>query len=141
MASYGIRGNVLNWVSDFHNARTQTVKVNSSFSDPLPVSSGIPQGSVLGPLLYFIYSNDVVDLLNNCFVKIFATTVNFIWWLKLHNHIAFVEDISKIFGWYDANQLNIALENCMMLQLGRYNPHRENTINTTKLISVDSIRI
>ena len=57
MASYGIRGKFLNWVSDFLNTRTQTVKVNSSFSEPLPVSSGVPQGSVLGPLLYLIYSN------------------------------------------------------------------------------------
>ena len=141
MASYGIRGKILNWVSDFLNARTQTVKVNSSFSDPLPVSSGVPQGSVLGPLLYLIYSNDVVDLLNNCFVKIFADDCKFYLMTKLlHNHIAFVEDISKIFGWYDANQLNIALEKCMMLQLGRYNPHREYIINTTKLISVDRVK-
>ena len=141
LASYGIQGKFLNWVRDFLAARTQAVKINSSSSDRLPVTSGVPQGSVLGPLLYLIYSNDIIDVLNNCFVKIFADDCKFYLMTKLlPNHLLFIEDIAKIFGWYDANQLRISLEKCLILQLGRYNPRREYTANAIKLNPVQRVK-
>ena len=141
LESYGIKGKILKWVRDFLHSRTQSVKVNSSFSKPLPVSSGVPQGSVLGPLLYLIYSNDIVDVLNNCYVKIFADDCKFYLMTKLiSNYLAFVDDMCKIFSWYDSNQLKIALEKCLLLQLGRHNEHREYTIKTTKINPVHSVK-
>ena len=141
LESYGIKGKILKWVRDFLHSRTQSVKVNSSFSKPLPVTSGVPQGSVLGPLLYLIYSNDIVDVLNNCYVKIFADDCKFYLMTKLmSNYLAFVDDMCKIFSWYDSNQLKIALEKCLLLQLGRHNEHREYTINTTKINPVHSVK-
>ena len=54
---YGIRGPVLRWVEDFLSERTQYVSVNNEHSEHIHVSSGVPQGSVLGPVL-FIYWAD-----------------------------------------------------------------------------------
>ena len=48
---YGIRGDTLNWIKDFLDNRKQTVVINGINSDEVPVSSGFPQGSVLGPIL------------------------------------------------------------------------------------------
>ena len=55
---YGIRGNILNWIKDFLDNRTQSVILNGSNSHNITVSSGVPQGTVLEPILFLAYIND-----------------------------------------------------------------------------------
>ena len=68
---YGIRNDILWWITAWLSGRTQKVVLDSVSSDPAPVLSGVPQGSVLGPILFLIFINDLPDNIHST-VRLFA---------------------------------------------------------------------
>ena len=60
---YGIAGNLYRWFSDYLHNRTQRVVVEGAASSWSPVTSGVPQGSILGPMLLFLSINDFPDVI------------------------------------------------------------------------------
>ena len=71
LESFGIRGKLLNLLEDYLSNRFQRVLLNGQESSWLPIKAGVPQGSILGPLLFLIYINDLPDGLN-LIAKLFA---------------------------------------------------------------------
>ena len=73
---YGICGNELNWISDYLFNRTQYVAYNNGFSNLESVNLGVPQGSILGILLFFIiFVNDAYQCLNKCTMLMYADDI------------------------------------------------------------------
>ena len=68
---YVIRNDILQWLSTWLSGRTQKVVIDGISSEPAPVLSGVPQGSVLGPILFLLFINDLPDNINST-VRFFA---------------------------------------------------------------------
>ena len=73
---YGFRGVVLKWLSNYLQNRKQYVFYNNTKSDYKSISCGVPQGSILGPLLFLLYINDITNVSNKLFLLLFADDSN-----------------------------------------------------------------
>ncbi len=115
--SYGMSESLLNWVSSFLSNRQQRVKVSGVYSSYSPVSSGVPQGSVLGPLFFLLFINDIVDVVPRAVkIKLFADDV------KLYCPVAYAADLQialdTLCCWSDEWQLRVSVPKCFVLPIG-----------------------
>ena len=76
MEHYGVRGVLLEWFKSYLTGRNQYVFYNGESSDSKPISCGIPQGSVLGPLLFLLYINDLPNVSSKLKFFFFADDTN-----------------------------------------------------------------
>ena len=109
---YGIRGNVLSWFQSYLPGRTQYVTVSGHVSDLLPIICGVPQGSVLGPLLFLIYVIDFPKVSKVMQFYLFAddTSIyfdsdNLVYLQKIVNR-----ELKKIKKWLEANRLALNID-------------------------------
>ena len=74
--NYGIRGIMFNWIKNYLYNRKQYTVVNNVSSDVETINCGVPQGSVLGPLLFLVYINDISNVVTDSKLKLFADDTN-----------------------------------------------------------------
>jgi ribonuclease P/MRP protein subunit RPP40 len=118
LKTYGIAGNLLKWIEGFLTLRKMRVAVNGANADWATVTSGVPQGSVLGPLLFLLYVNDLASIVKSN-VKMFADDTKI--WAKIkENEDAeqLKQDLSKLGEWSDNWLLKFNLDKCKVMHIG-----------------------
>ena len=117
LLAYGINGELLNWFESFLTNRVQRVVCDGEISDPKCVLSGVPQGTVLGPLLFLLYVNDIPDNITST-VRLFADdclvyrTTN-----SPADQQLLQEDLNRLENWQNKWQMNFNPSKCHILTI------------------------
>ena len=105
---YGVNGKYIAWIESFLKGRSQTVYINGACSYPTPVSSGVPQGSVLGPLLFIIFINDLPDTLLHSHILTFADDTKLIKEIyKSDDNSLLQNDLINVINWSHENRMTL----------------------------------
>ena len=133
LSSLGIHGKVLSWLRFFLTKRKQRVVINGTFSDWAIVTSGVPQGTVLGPLLFLIYVNDLASVVKHSTVKMFADDVLLYAPANTLKECSSLQnDLTAISSWASRWQLKLNPTKCealMITNANQFHLHTPLTIN------------
>ena len=134
LRAYGVRGNAISWFEDYLRNRCQFVAYKSNTSQTSMVKCGVPQGSILGPLLFLICVNDIINSAPLLTYILFADDTNILYSHKNLNTLITTLNLElvKLSRWFKCNKLslNISKTNCMYFK----NIHSQNVFRNNILI-------
>ena len=132
LTKMGIEGRVHSWIEAFLTNRFQQVTVNGVKSDPMPVISGVPQGSVIGPLLFLILISDIDKDTVEALVKSFADDTRAAKEIWYKEDVAILQhELSKIYDWSTANNASLNDKKFEGMRLGSNEEIKSDTHYTT----------
>ena len=109
----GINGNLLDWFKSYLSNRKVVVVFNGHSSTPYIPCSGVPQGSILGPLLFAIYVNNLPDVVKSSSVLLYADDIKVNKTINSTDDSTFLEtDINAVVSWCKQNGLNVNISKC-----------------------------
>ena len=127
LSLYGISGNLLNWIEHFLKGRSQCVAVDGCLPAVSEVLSGVPQGYVLGPVLFLIFINDIIDICSGeVTIKLFADDAKLYSVITSSNHLASLSlqrSLDNLITWSSIWQLYINIIKCNLLTIVDSNNH------------------
>ena len=135
---YGIQGNIYNWISSWLTKRQQRVVIKDHNSSYIHVNSGVPQGTVLGPLMFLLYINDITTNISSN-IRLFADDC--VLYRVIHSeqdHHILQQDLNLIIQWTVLWQMCLNTDKCAILTCSRSTSPPEfqyyingNTLNRT----------
>jgi len=136
LKSFGIVEKVYAWVESWLIGRRQRVVLSGSFSEWKPVTSGVPQGSVLGPLLFVIFVNDMDQAVLSRLLK-FADDTKLFRCISDPEDVATLrDDLKSLCKWSEDWQMCFNVDKCKVMHFGSKNARENYSINNTVLNKV-----
>ena len=136
---YGVRGTALKWIKNYLTNRTQYVSLNGVNSQCGKITCGVPQGSILGPLLFLVYVNDIAHVSNICKPVMYADDTSMFMSGKDTNVLVknMNEELCKLVRWLNINRLSLNIEKTHYIV---FNPGRR-TLSETDDLSINGIKL
>lgn len=142
LKAHGIVGQIVLWIASWLNNREQRVVLNGGTSNWKNVLSGVPQGSVLGPVLFLIYINDI-DSNINCNIKKFADDTK-LYGPVVHENACeqnlLQSDLDSLCKWADDWQMCFNTDKCKVMHTGYNNPEVAYTMENCIIITIDEAK-
>lgn len=137
--SHGITGNLLQWIDHWLSGRKQRVVINGEHSDWDDVLSGVPQGSVLGPLAFIIFINDIdlVAELIKIILKFADDTKLGHTILTDQDRLALQQCLDNLVAWAEAWGMQFNIDKCKVMHIGRTNPTHKYYMGGVELTTVE----
>ena len=125
--TYGIVGNLFDWIKAFISNRTQAVKISDCLSNNINITSGVPQGSVSGPTLFLLFINDIADIFDGIDIKfkLFADDMKLYSSFNVDHSSELVNACVRLSTWASTWQMRIALNKCFVSRVS--NCTKQNT--------------
>jgi hypothetical protein len=115
----GFRGNILSWLRNYLTNRSQCVRIMNESSPSVPVTSSTPQGTVLGPLLFLIFINELPRIVQNKTISLFADDCKLHFVFQKNAPVDTLQnDLQTILDWSEEMQLSLSINKCAILHLG-----------------------
>ena len=129
----GIEGHLLGWIKNYLTNRKQCTIANNIVSDFQDITCGVPQGSVLGPLLFLVYINDISNIVINSRISMYADdTVLYISHKNVENAITLIQsDLNRVYTWCNRNKLTI---NCKKTKYCLYG--MRSSVKKSKMLDI-----
>ena len=129
LMAYGIPVMLVNWIRAFLSNRKQRVVIGDVVSEWKPVTSGVPQGSVLGPLLFVIYINDLPEICRST-CKLYADDTKLMSSVKTADDTSKLQqDLDELLEWSNRWKMSFNDEKCVVMHIGADNKHHDYTMN------------
>ena len=133
MSNLGVGGCFLEIISDYLSNRNQFVRADNFSSETLEITSGVPQESLIGPLFFCIFINDLPEALKFSDPYIFADDVKL---LAVNVDTKDIQqDLKSVENWVDKNKMSLALDKCFKVEF-RGNKHEFNEINQARIYTL-----
>ncbi|KAI4901012.1 hypothetical protein NFI96_010350 [Prochilodus magdalenae] len=142
LTDLGLNSHLCNWVLDFLTGRPQVVRVGNSFSSTLTLSTGAPQGCVLSPLLYSLFTHDYVARHTSNTIFKFADDTTILGLITDGDETAYRDEVSALSEWCYHNNLNISKTKKMIVDYRKLlgGGHSPLYINGAEVERVSSVR-
>ena len=119
LKTFGFGSNLLQWIENYLQGRYQSVMIEGQVSSPLPVTSGVPQGSIIGPLLFVLYINDICDVCTS-FMKLYADDAKLYRNIKSRQDVLSLQnDLNALFLWSKIWRMNFNISKCKFMSICR----------------------
>ena len=116
---YGVDGLMLRFIKSYLHGREQQVVVKGAVSEKLPVRSGVPQGSILGPLLFVLFINDIFSCISEgTMIALYADDTKI--WIEINcyeDHFVLQSDIYSLYAWSIENRMTFHPSKCKVLSV------------------------